>query len=193
LRTTAFLVAAVVVAMAGCSDAPAPAPAPSGAPSLGGSASSTSTSPEAPSAPEAVPVAVAFERSGKTWTTACIVAQPAYAECRSVVEGSDLTEFFPDGERVVALRAELTWETGNDEMGIGIVFEENGTLVGSPDLYASGPSPLAVDFDLSALLGKRVGFHVASYVTAGTGQAHADVSPGQDWRLAGELTVLRST
>lgn len=181
--------------LAGCADGPEPSSPEGDTGPTASTGPAASTAPAAPPEPALVEVALPFEREGRTWTTACVVVQPVAGHCQHVAQGSAVTEWLPEGEGgLAALAGAITWSDGNAELGIGLVVEaEDGSVaMHSPDHYASGPSPLAFAFDLRGLEASgRVGFHVASYTGTGTPEAHADVSPGQDWALAGTLTVLR--
>jgi hypothetical protein len=187
---TALLVLLALVA-AGCSGPATPESAPS--PTASATPPPTTNPPSNATEPPAeVETEVPYERSGTTWTTVCVGIPPAVGQCRHLQEGSDLTEFLPEGGTVSRFQGTLAWSGGNERMGIGIVYEEGETLAASTDDYAEGPSPLAFDFDVADLAGKRLGYHVASYVSAGVPQAHVDASPGQDWQLQGTLTVLKA-
>lgn len=183
------LLLALILLTAGCAN-PEPEPAPTS------SASGTSPAhPEPPVAPPPAPapvdVAEPHEATGKTGTAACL-ATPAAVRCQTLVEGSGFTVLFPANASVVAVDLELSWAEGNEVMGFGIVREENGTMVGVHEHYVEGPSPLAVSFDLAALAGQRLGYHVSSFVGTGAGGVGGSASPGQAWELAGTVTVRKA-
>jgi hypothetical protein len=200
LRVLVALLAIAMVALAGCStardpggDAPAATTGATGTASTSGPANATGTSPaDAPPTNRTAAVDVPLERAGRTWTTACVVVPPAVGQCRHVAEGSALTEPLPGGEPVLRFRGTLTWADGNEVVGIGVVAGEGDDVMMVEGAYAEGASPLEFDFDVSAAANATLGFHVASYANVGAGPANAGVSPGQDWRLAGTLTVLRA-
>jgi hypothetical protein len=194
LRVLPAILAVLAVALAGCSEGgggAAPAATPSATGTAGPTDAAVAPPADAGAAAVAVAVDVPLERSGRTWTTACIVVQPAVGQCQHVAEGSPVTEPIPGGERVLRFRGTLTWTEGNEVVGIGVVAGEGDDVRMVEGAYADGPSPLAFDFDLSAAASATLGFHVASYANVGAGPANAGVSPGQDWTLAGTLTVLR--
>lgn len=191
-RFVVILALLVAATLAGCTGQEAPQP-----PADGGEGT-TSVTPVpaanasvAPVAAPPAPVDVAFAASGRTWTTACVVAPPAVGQCQHLAEGSALTEPLPGGEPVVRFRGTLTWEDGNEVVGIGVVAGEGDDVTMVEGAYAEGTSPLAFDFDLSAAANATLGFHVASYANVDAGAANVGVSPGQDWTLEGTLTVLR--
>ena len=173
---------------AGCSSPPEGEPAePSTSTAPTASASSVPAPPPAPATPWDIP----YSFSGRTWTTACAFAQTVGGHCQHVAEGSNLTEPLPD-EPVVRVRGTLTWSDGNEEVGIGLVWEEGGEIQFDPAFYAEGTSPLSFDWEVPHLADKDLAYHVASYVSAGAPEAHVDASPGQDWQLEAVLTVLEA-
>lgn len=181
-------VAALAAVLAGCSS-PEPStdlPATSTAPAAESEQPSPTPDPPAPRANTTRDLAYSFE--GRTWTTACVVAQPAVGECRHVQEGTNHTQPFP-AARILRIQGTLTWSDGNEVVGIGLVWEEGGSIQADREFYAEGTSPLAFDWNVTRVADKGLAYHVASYVNAGPPEAHASASPGQDWRLHAMLTV----
>jgi hypothetical protein len=186
----AALVAAAL--LAGCADSREPsAPAPAADPAGVAEAAPPAPGAAPQHAPAPAPAEEPLERHGRTWTTACLVLQPVVGQCQHVAEGSPLTEPLPGGNPVLRFRGTLTWAGGNEVAGIGVVSGEGDDVAMVEGAYAEGPSPLAFDFDLSAAANATLGFHVASYANVGAGGANAGVSPGQEWAIAGVVTVLR--
>ena len=195
LRLLLPLLAVAMASMAGCSTEDGQGEGASSTTTSADSASSSTNATEAPgtdATAAATAVDVPLDRAGRTWTTACVVVQPVVGQCQHAAEGSPLTEPLPGGEPVLRFRGTLTWADGNEVVGIGVVAGEGDDVAMVEGAYADGPSPLEFDFDLSAAANATLGFHVASYANVGAGPANAGVSPGQDWALAGTLTVLRA-
>jgi hypothetical protein len=192
VRVVPVIPAVLVAFLGGCAD---PGPGPEGASGTSTSGGLAPAGTSTTGAPEPAPEAanrtsdIPYSFQGRTWTTACVFAQPAVGRCQHLAEGSALTEPFP-AERIVRIQGTLGWTGGNEVMGIGLVWEEDGQLMASGEAYAEGPSPLAFDWDVAALSDRSLAYHVASYVSAGVPQAHVDASPGQDWSLEATLTAL---
>lgn len=130
---------------------------------------------------------------GKTPTVLCAIAFPVFGNCFILLQGSDVTEVFEFPGASQSLAATLAWGATTDltkDLGVGLVVLRDGQPEFQPPYFAEGESPITLDWDLTPFQGEIIGVHVAGYHTAGTAQAHVDVSPGQTWNLRGTIVSL---
>lgn len=185
----------VAVALAGCSDA-GDADAP-GAPSSTSTFTSSdtlseSTSPSSP-VPQTLVTPLVFD--GATATAAC-AGYAATGHCQIVAQPrQSWTEFSTLGLTGMPVRiaGNFTWTAATPATADLRVFLFSLSPEGPPvdGVEVQGPSPLAIDVDLSALTpGAGYAMSVHSHTDVATGDAGVIVEPSQEFHADLRVTTV---